>query len=759
MTIFNKQIKVIELIYQNDLLNTRFNIKRTMLLEFSQFLERYLWPNYSPDTSNYAYVMSIAVMVNEKFREAVPAWDCFQDAPKQFGHFFEQVMRMLLDTRHVSLLERMILVIFLDHAYNSLEVDCIREVVQQTLLLSSWVSLHKSLLEKKLGSNDKLRKYWRGIQKKDKKMDEIELQRAQFFRTFLKNLVLTYLQVLEEIPDTGEVSKDHVSFCERFMELMVDMMARLPTRRWFHLILESTHMITHSDLSTLATRREGQLYLQLLEMLKFYDTFEVDDLKGTSMSTKDVTGSHYNKIQSLQKEIFRRFNSEQYPELRRFALTNVGAVDKRAELRKALHQMQDKDLIQLAVGLQLIPELDEEGEIDPIFSKDFLIYMLVTHYARRPPKLDQFNSQPLYPTEDLLWDENIMNTEYYTGLQCLALPKLGIQFLTLHDYLVRNYNLFRLESTYEIRLEVEDQIARMKPWLGDDGSCVFGGWARMCLPIQMFTIVEVARPLLGEVRPRSVRADIIIDLDLRKQMRHEWESLKKHDIIFLLTVRPKLEYGTRFDPNTNFLSQYGVEYVRGVEVEGFLDDEGRVIEDWIDKPHFTGNQRTLRVWLDTNQYHGDMSRTLKGDNEDVYKSFNLIMRRKAKENNFKAVLETIRDLMNTKCVVPAWIQNILLGYGDPAMAHYTRMENQQRKLDFRDTFLDWQHLRASFPDYTITTGEDEDENKRSHQSLDPPYQLTFPPVKPDNDQEAVTIVAKSYTAPNRGTLNLKQCVN
>ena len=66
-------------------------------------------------------------MVNEKFREAVPAWDCFQDNPKQFGHFFEQVMRMLLDTRHVSLLERMILVIFLDHAYNSLEVDCIRE--------------------------------------------------------------------------------------------------------------------------------------------------------------------------------------------------------------------------------------------------------------------------------------------------------------------------------------------------------------------------------------------------------------------------------------------------------------------------------------------------------------------------------------------------------------------------------------------------------------------------------------------------------
>lgn len=35
------------------------------------------------------------------------------------------------------------------------------------------------------------------------------------------------------------------------------------------------------------------------------------------------------------------------------------------------------------------------------------------------------------------------------------------------------------------------------------------------------------------------------------------------------------------------------------------------------------------------------------------------------ENNFKAVLESIRDLMNEDCVVPPWLHDILLGYGDP----------------------------------------------------------------------------------------------
>ena len=45
-----------------------------MLLEFSQYLENYLWPNYSADATD-AHLLSIVVMVNEKFRERVPAWE------------------------------------------------------------------------------------------------------------------------------------------------------------------------------------------------------------------------------------------------------------------------------------------------------------------------------------------------------------------------------------------------------------------------------------------------------------------------------------------------------------------------------------------------------------------------------------------------------------------------------------------------------------------------------------------------------------
>lgn len=86
-----------------------------------------------------------------------------------------------------------------------------------------------------------------------------------------------------------------------------------------------------------------------------------------------------------------------------------------------------------------------------IFLFGIKLQILIHRFARRESELEQMNEVSLYPTEELIWDENRVPTEYYSGEGCLALPKLGLQFLTLQDYLLRNFNLFRLESTYEIR--------------------------------------------------------------------------------------------------------------------------------------------------------------------------------------------------------------------------------------------------------------------------------------------------------------------
>ena len=55
--------------------------------------------------------------------------------------------------------------------------------------------------------------------------------------------------------------------------------------------------------------------------------------------------------------------------------------------------------------------------------------------------------------------------------------------------------------------------------------------------------------------------------------------MRKHDVAFLLTVRPEVPIGYLYKFDEDFLPQVGLVYVRGCEVEGMLDDLGKLIEE------------------------------------------------------------------------------------------------------------------------------------------------------------------------------------
>lgn len=67
------------------------------------------------------------------------------------------------------------------------------------------------------------------------------------------------------------------------------------------------------------------------------------------------------------------------------------------------------------------------------------------------------------------------------------------------------------------------------------GGVVFGGWARMAQTISSFSIVEVAKPNIGENWPARVRADITINLNVRDQIKNEWEGMNLWDVPFKKT--------------------------------------------------------------------------------------------------------------------------------------------------------------------------------------------------------------------------------
>ncbi|KAG1657217.1 RNA helicase aquarius [Nymphon striatum] len=723
-----------------------------MLLEFSQYLENYLWPNFNPKESTVACVMSIVIMVNEKVRERVQAWESFKKSPENFPAFFRQVLNIILekDETKISLVEKKTLLVFLIHCFNSVEVDLIREQIQRLVSLPMWVCLSEGRREQEFKKFPKLKKFWNVIKRKDNSADDETKEKSEFDRKFLYNLIHNFFNCLESIPSietSDQIDKsemDKVHYCERFVELLIDLEALLPTRRFFNLVIDACHVVVKCSLSKLHKRPEGKLFRQLLTMLQFYARFEICDHSGEALTDHKMTEIHYDHIISLQKAAFKHF-----PELRKFSLATVACVDAKESLYKHFSLLSEEKLQEIAAYLNLLPHPKEQS--NQIKDKSFLIELLIWRHERRPSQLEALNEMPLYPTEDIIWDANIVPSEYFSGDGCLALQKLNLQFLTLHDYLLRNFNLFRLESTYEIRQDIEDAVSRMKPWKSEDGGTIFGGWARMAQPIVSFTVVEVGKPNIGEKQPSRVRADVVVNLNVPGKVKSEWEALRKHDVCFLITVKSKAPIGTRYNFRQSFIPQVGLTYVRGCEIEGMLDENGRVIEEGPEpKPALPGDTRTYRVWLDCNQYRLDMDDNVQGG-EDVYQSFNIIMRRKPKENNFKAVLETIRHLMNTVCVVPDWLHDIILGYGDPSSAHYSNLDNRIDTLDFNDTFLDEDHLQASFPGYKIVN-----DNK---EKIEPPFKLTFHEIdgkgtKRDSDGNAEEnipfITATPHIVANRG---------
>ncbi|XP_071955366.1 RNA helicase aquarius-like isoform X2 [Antedon mediterranea] len=739
--------KVVEDVYLNELVKTKFAIRRVMLLEFSQYLENFLWPNYDPTKSSKAHILSVAVLINEKFREGVPAWQAVTNKPEHFPAFFNHVLNLSLEEEAsiISLQEQTLLLTFLVHCFNSLGVDLIREQVQRLVSLPMWVSLLPARLEQELKKDKRYRKFWNVVKKNDAKADEETTKRNHFERHFLSSLIQRFYKVLDSIPEKGDVKNERLRYCERFVELLVDLEAQLPTRRFFNVVMDDCQVVVRCMLSSLLKRPDGKLFSELLDMLKFYSGFEISDSTGSALTDHQMTERHYDRMSLLQRTVYKFI-----PELKQFALSNIGNVDTRKSLTKHFEMISTQQLHEVAAAINLLPSLSEEEETT--LERSFLLNLLVSRHERRPSQIQALNETPLYPTEEILWDENIVPTQYYSGEGCLALPKLNLQFLTLHDYLLRNFNLFRLESTYEIRQDIEDALYRMKPWHAEDGSPYFGGWARMAQPITAFSVVEVSKPNIGENHPSQVKADVTLTLNLRRNIKSEWEGLRKHDVAFLITVYPKLKIGTRFDFKGDFVENVGIVYVRGCEIEGMLDNDGKVIEEGPEpKPEIHGSFRTFRVWLDSNQYQRDMSATAEGG-EDVYESFNIMMRRKPKENNFKAVLETIRDLMNTDWVVPDWLHDIILGYGDPGAAHYSRLPNQVATLDWNDTFLNVDHVKASFPNNEVnSTGS----------NVMPPYKLTFPiknvsrkrkrdEKKKEEEKEDKKIEVMAHVIPNRG---------
>jgi len=96
--------------------------------------------------------------------------------------------------------------------------------------------------EQELREVPEWRKYWKRLLKKEKDSKPEVL----WERHFMQNLIIDFLHILESIPAEGEVPRNVVHYCERFLEFIIDLEALLPTRRFFNTVLDDCHLIVRA---------------------------------------------------------------------------------------------------------------------------------------------------------------------------------------------------------------------------------------------------------------------------------------------------------------------------------------------------------------------------------------------------------------------------------------------------------------------------------------------------------------------------------
>ncbi|KAK0365084.1 hypothetical protein LTR94_008255 [Friedmanniomyces endolithicus] len=618
-----------------------------LLLEQLQALEKYLWPGYSDESSNQ-HVLLIALLVNVKRAEQLPVWSLFADRPEDFSSFFRRILHLSID-QSLSTKLRTHLLVYLVGAFQSLDSGIVRKECAPLVSIGIWHNLHdEKAIEERLAKSLQVQKAWRAAGKKYDNADAASQARLRFERSWLYTLLLDFLDRLYDVDSSANQRKESLLYCERALELLCDLLSQLPTRRHEY---EEAHNASIARLQNVALK------------------------------------IHPEKLKIL-------------------ILANYGSLSQRDELLGHVKALNDVELVELLDQLGLLTAYPEKSLI--ALDRPFLEEVLASNIEQRPLYSEVIQSSPLLPTEHSLFGQSNLRIEEYNGAHPLAVPKLNLQYLTLGDFLWRSFTLYRSVAFYEIRKHLEDTIKRLQPRIGG-GITRFDGFSKMAIPIGKPAVIQTQPPRVGEDVPAEVQVEVSLDVSrLQPGLRREWESLRQDDVVYLLAVHPaeterRLTNGHTFHSSAE---KVGLKVLRCAEVISVVDENGRMLrrdQDTQDNSDGYGRakQRRLLLRLDAASYKTDKEQADAGKG-DVYDSINLIVRRKGRENNFKPVLESIRQLTLAQDIpVPAWLQEVFLGFGDPSSASYKRLPNRLKSVDYRDTFIDWQHLIESLPGKTV----------------------------------------------------------
>ena len=245
----------------------------------------------------------------------------------------------------LAISSRLAILSFIISAFQSLENALVRKECAPLVSISIWHNLPSDeAREHVLGKGPMLKKAWRAAAKRYDAGDETTKAKMRFERSWLYTMLLDFLRRLN-VPEKEQT--DDLRYCERFLELLVDLESQLPTRRYVNTLLKDLNLLPVLRLSQLYRSPDNALFRDFYNLLKHFVNFAIDDYSGQALSPQAVYDIHCQELAHLQRTSMKHFREK----LMILALSNYGSIEQRSELEDQLSSLEESQLQSLCSHL------------------------------------------------------------------------------------------------------------------------------------------------------------------------------------------------------------------------------------------------------------------------------------------------------------------------------------------------------------------------------------------------------------------------
>lgn len=243
-------------------------------------------------------------------------------------------------------------------------------------------------------------------------------------------------------------------------------------------MIKDLNLLAVIRLSPTFNETENGLFRDLFVLLRHFVQFPIDDNTGKQHTQTQSYEEHCARLAQLQRVSLKNFKDK----MTILALSNYAAIDKREDLEAHLEVLSNEELTNLSELLGFRSKYPPASQV--VADRALLLQILLLAYERRKTFREVIRDLSVLPTEASLYEPTLLRNEHYDGSRSLAIPKLNLQYLSVGDFLWRSFVLYRCESFFEIRKEMEETVKRLRPQETQLPNKVrFDGFSRMAIPI------------------------------------------------------------------------------------------------------------------------------------------------------------------------------------------------------------------------------------------------------------------------------------